>query len=288
MDPYPTSVGESGSVVTAITPPAVHRKYSPVTVVEQAVQTYDWGVPIKEIDVAAPVQVQTVPSETIEIEKGPTMTCLRPMKLPMQRPEEVQGDPYVYNSNATATPAALSSHHPMKIKTKHECEKQCTATRTHQSSSVTDRNYCTESLSTNDFTSDPVLPNVHMQQMLGGTVDPQYPVSPNTYDHSAVPYGSQYTDPLMMSSCMQINTDNSRYGTDNFNVTDPHSSRLQIEMPEKDSLQDLGNDDLFGDLAGMDPIVLSNVNELTSSFESIELRNMEPERLNTDEQPTTE
>uniref|UniRef100_A0A1I8EXZ5 C2H2-type domain-containing protein n=1 Tax=Wuchereria bancrofti TaxID=6293 RepID=A0A1I8EXZ5_WUCBA len=270
MDPYPTSVD------------------SPVTVVEQAVQTYDWGVPIKEIDVAAPVQVQTVPSETIEIEKGPTMTCLRPMKLPMQRPEEVQGDPYVYNSNATATPAALSSHHPMKIKTKHECEKQCTATRTHQSSSVTDRNYCTESLPTNDFTSDPVLPNVHMQQMLGGTVDPQYPVSPNTYDHSAVPYGSQYTDPLMMSSCMQINTDNSRYGTDNFNVTDPHSSRLQIEMPEKDSLQDLGNDDLFGDLAGMDPIVLSNVNELTSSFESIELRNMEPERLNTDEQPTTE
>lgn len=73
---------------------------------------------------------------------------------------------------------------------------------------MTDRNYCTESLPTNDFTSDPVLPNVHMQQMLGGTVDPQYPVSPSTYDHSAVPYGGQYTDPLMMSSCMQINTDN--------------------------------------------------------------------------------
>lgn len=53
-------------------------------------------------------------------------------------------------------------------------------------------------------------------------------------------------------------------------------------------MQDLGNDDLFGDLAGMDAIVLSNVDELTSSFESIELRNMEPERLNADEQPTTE
>ncbi|CAG9532284.1 unnamed protein product [Cercopithifilaria johnstoni] len=295
MDPYPTSVGESGSVVTAITPPTIHRKYSPVTVVEQAVQTYDWGASMKEIDVATPVQVQTARSESIEAEEGPTMTCLTPMKLPMQRHEGVQDDLYTYNSS-TATPATLASHHPMKIKTKQECgtykteqiEKQCTATRIQQSNSVTDRSYCTESLPTNDFTSDPVLPNVHMQQMLGGTVDPQYPVSPSTYDHSVVPYGSQYTDPLMMSSCMQINTDNSRYGTDSFNITDPHSSRLQIEMPEKDSLQDLGNDDLFGDLAGMDPIVLGNVDELTSSFESIELRNMEPERLNADEQPTTE
>ncbi|VBB29399.1 unnamed protein product [Acanthocheilonema viteae] len=274
MDPYPTSVGDNGSVVTAITPPTVHRKYSPVTVVEQAVQTYDWGVSVKEIDVATSVQVQTARSETIETEKRPTMTCLTPMKLPVQRHEGVQDDLYMYDSNTTATPATLASHHPMKIKTKQDCgtykteqiEKQCTATGTQQSNSVTDRNYCTESLPTNDFTSDPVLPNVHMQQMLGGTVDPQYPVSPNTYDHSAVPYGNQYTDPLMMSSCMQINTDN----------------------PEKDSLQDLGNDDLFGDLAGMDPIVLSNVDELTSSFESIELRNMEPERLNADEQPTTE
>lgn len=94
------------------------------------------------------------------------------------------------------------------LKSRGFAEKQCTATGTQQSNSVTDRNYCTESLPTNDFTSDPVLPNVHMQQMLGGTVDPQYPVSPSTYDHSAVPYGSQYTDPLMMSSCMQINTDN--------------------------------------------------------------------------------
>ncbi|EFO24796.2 zinc finger protein [Loa loa] len=296
MDPYPTSVGDSGSMVTAITPPTGHRKYSPVTVVEQAVQTYDWGASMKEIDVAAPVQVQTAPSKTIETEKGTTMTCLTPMKLPIQRREGVQDDLYTYSSNTTATPATLSSHHPMKIKPKQECgtykieqiEKQCTATGTQQSNSVTDRNYCTESLPTNDFTSDPVLPNVHMQQMLGGTVDPQYPVSPSTYDHSAVPYGSQYTDPLMMSSCMQINTDNSRYGRDSFNVTDPHSSRLQIEMPEKDSLQDLGNDDLFGDLAGMDPIVLSNVNELTSSFESIELRNLETERLNADEQPTAE
>ncbi|VDO44381.1 unnamed protein product [Onchocerca flexuosa] len=61
-----------------------------------------------------------------------------------------------------------------------------------------------------------------------------------------------------------------------------------IVGPEKDSLQDLGNDDLFGDLAGMDPIVLSNVDELTSSFESIELRNMESNRMNTNEQPTSE
>lgn len=94
------------------------------------------------------------------------------------------------------------------MKSRGFAEKQCSATGTQQSNSVTDRNYCTESLPTNDFTSDPVLPNVHMQQMLGGTVDPHYSVSPTTYDHLAVPYGSQYTDPLMMSSCMQINTDN--------------------------------------------------------------------------------
>lgn len=46
---------------------------SPVTVVEQAVQTYDWRVAIKEIDGAAPVHIQAVQSETIETEKGPTM-----------------------------------------------------------------------------------------------------------------------------------------------------------------------------------------------------------------------
>lgn len=46
---------------------------SPVTVVEQAVQTYDWGVSSKEIDVVPPVQVQTAPLETIETEKGRTM-----------------------------------------------------------------------------------------------------------------------------------------------------------------------------------------------------------------------
>ncbi|KAM3722555.1 Sex-determining transformer protein [Dirofilaria immitis] len=281
MDPYPTSIGDNGNVISAITPPTGHRKYSPVTVVEQAVQTYDWGVPLKDIDVITPVHVQAS-SRTIEREKEPTMTCLTPMKLPMQQQDDVQDDLYMYNSNPTTTPATLASHHSMKIKTKQECgtyeteqiEKQRTATGTQQSSSVTDRNYCTESLPTNDFTSDPVLPNVHMQQMLGGTVDPQYPVSQNTYDHSAVAYGNQYTDPLMMSSCMQINTDNSRCGTDNFNIADSHSSRLQIEMPEKDSLQDLGNDDLFGDLAGMDPIVLSNVDELTSSFESIEMNHL--------------
>uniref|UniRef100_A0A915PKC8 C2H2-type domain-containing protein n=1 Tax=Setaria digitata TaxID=48799 RepID=A0A915PKC8_9BILA len=317
MDPYPTSVDDNGSVITAITPPTSHRKYSPVTVVEQAVQTYDWGLPMKEIDVAAPVQVQGVPSKTIETEKGTTMTCLTPMKLPMQQPEGIHDDLYPYSNGTTEASAALASHHSMKIKTKQECstykpeqigalllcfrcfkllielkcseiEKQCTATGTQQSDSMTNRNYCTESLPTNDFTSDPVLPNVHMQQMLGGTVDPQYPVSPDTYDHSAVSYGSQYTDPLMMSSCMQINTDNSRYGTDRFNVPDPHSTRIQIEMPEKDSLQDLGNDDLFGDLAGMDAIVLSNVDELTSSFESIELRNMESNGLNADEQTAPE
>ncbi|VDO65713.1 unnamed protein product [Onchocerca flexuosa] len=73
MDPYPTSVGDSGSMVSAITPPTGHRKYSPVTVVEQAVQTYDWRVSMKEIDVAAPVHVQAVPSETVETEKGSTM-----------------------------------------------------------------------------------------------------------------------------------------------------------------------------------------------------------------------
>lgn len=64
--------------------------------------------------------------------------------------------------------------------------------------------------------------------------------------------------------------------------------KIGILQSEKDTLQDLGNDDLFGDLAGMDPIVLGNVDELTSSFESIELRNMQRERLDADEQPTTE
>lgn len=49
---------------------------SPVTVVEQAVQTYDWGVSMKEIDVAAPVQIQAAASKNIETEKGPTMVSL--------------------------------------------------------------------------------------------------------------------------------------------------------------------------------------------------------------------
>lgn len=41
------------------------------------------------------------------------------MKLPMQH--EVQDDLYMYNNNATTTPAALVSHHSMKIKTNQEC-----------------------------------------------------------------------------------------------------------------------------------------------------------------------
>lgn len=48
-------------------------------------------------------------------------TCLTPMKLPIQRHEGLQDDLYTYNSNITATPATLSSHHSMKIKTKQEC-----------------------------------------------------------------------------------------------------------------------------------------------------------------------
>ncbi|VDN39750.1 unnamed protein product [Gongylonema pulchrum] len=79
MDPFPTTGYDGGSVVTAVTPPvAHHRKYSPIAVVEQAVQTYDWGAPLKEADIA-PAQVEETSANIVQTENGSTMVifCLQ-------------------------------------------------------------------------------------------------------------------------------------------------------------------------------------------------------------------
>ncbi|VDN02810.1 unnamed protein product [Thelazia callipaeda] len=342
MDPYPTSVVDNGSIVTSR---LSYQKFSAVAVVEQGVQTFEWESLEKKFDVPAPMLIPTPPSKIIETAEGSTMTCLTPVELSTILPTaEPHDENYGYNVGGISSSVTHTSHRTVNTETAQESGTykieqlgdQCADIGANErSNSITGNSFCIDSIPSNEFSMDPVLPNVLMQQMMGSTASSQYSASPASY--SAAPYSEQFTDPLMMSSCMQVSPDhvspvtgndilmlllphiiskvrnvsnqktltqqfdvrsiiqaanrfiyisklvsltNLLFPLPNYGLNIYNHSVIRLLQPEKHSLQDLGNCDLFGDLPTVNPVVLNNSNHLTS-FESIQLKNMESDSSQT-------
>uniref|UniRef100_A0A914ZW15 C2H2-type domain-containing protein n=3 Tax=Parascaris univalens TaxID=6257 RepID=A0A914ZW15_PARUN len=138
------------------------------------------------------------------------------------------------------------------------------------SSSSMGDDFCTENMAPEDLSTGRLISTIaHDSLSAESFPEAQYSMPSSAFDQQPIHYNGGFDSTLMMASCVPLMSNETSFQADNYGLND--ADPMQLNLPSDGGLRDLGGGDLFNDLSSGNE--LGNVDELTSSFESIELQN---------------
>ncbi|VDM23955.1 unnamed protein product [Toxocara canis] len=293
MDPYPREEGSaqiaSGGVAVAASPLSpqalTHRKYSSASNngAGACVDTYEWSVPFGCSPTVSKQPAPTVlEDDDVQFEAAsvtlPGIThIISQVESEQSRAKSpVRTDVECYHYNPVSSPAT-SSRSPNASNGKffeNDLRQLPMGSTTfvplEASSSSLGAEFCTESMAAEDLSTTRLMSTMgHDNLSAESFPEAHYSMPSAAFDQQAMPYNSSFDSTLMMASCVPLISNDAHFHPDNYGLGDTDS--MQLSLPSDGGLRDLGAGDLFQDLHSSNE--MGNVDELASSFESIELQN---------------